>query len=58
MKHIEIHMNYTQELLHYGIIDLQLCPSVEQTIDIFTKTFIEQKFHSLRSHVGVKDTVS
>jgi hypothetical protein len=41
-----------------GIIDLQFCPSAEQTVDIFTKTFTEQKFHSLRSRLGVKDIVS
>jgi hypothetical protein len=58
MKHIEIHMHYIRDLVHEGIIDLQLCPSTEQTTDIFTKTFTEQKFHSLRSHLGVKDTVS
>jgi hypothetical protein len=58
MKHIEIHMHYIQDLVHEGIIDLQFCPSTEQTADIFTKTFTEKKFHSLRSHLGVKDTVS
>jgi hypothetical protein len=58
MKHIEIHMHYIWDLVHEGIIDLQFCPSAEQTTDIFTKTFTEQKFHSLRSHLGVKDTVA
>jgi hypothetical protein len=51
-------MHYIQDLVHEGIIDLQFCPSAEQTADIFTNTFIEQKFHSLRSHLGVKDTVA
>jgi hypothetical protein len=41
-----------------SIIDLQFCPSTEQTADIFTKTFTKQKFHSLRSCLGVKDTVA
>jgi hypothetical protein len=58
MKHIEIHMHYIWDLVHEGIIDLQFCPSAEQTADIFTKTFTEQKFHSLRSRLGVKDTVA
>jgi hypothetical protein len=57
-KHIEIHMHYIRDLVHEGIIDLQLCPSAEQTTDIFTKTFTEQKFHSLRGRLGVKDTVA
>jgi hypothetical protein len=58
MKHIEIHMHYIEDLVHEGIINLQFCPSAEQTTYIFTKTFTEQKFHSLRSHLGVKDIVS
>jgi hypothetical protein len=40
-KHIEIHMHYILDLVHEGIIDLQLCPSTEQMEDIFTKTFTE-----------------
>jgi hypothetical protein len=57
-KHIEIHMHYIRELVHDRIIDLQYCPSTEQTADIFTKTFTEQKFHFLRDRLGVKDTVA
>jgi hypothetical protein len=57
-KHTEIHMHYILDLVHEGIIDLQFCPSSEQTTDIFTKTFTEHKFHSLRGRLGVKDTVS
>jgi hypothetical protein len=51
-------MHYIWDLVHEGIIDLQLCPSIEQMEDIFTKTFTEQKFHSLGGHLGVKDIVS
>ena len=46
-KHIEIHMHYIWDLVHEGIINLQFCPSAEQTTNIFTKTFTEQKFYSL-----------
>eukprot|EP00253_Pinus_taeda_P023541 PITA_23541 len=46
-KHIEIHMHFIRELIHDGIIDLQYCPSSEQIVDIFTKTFTEQKFRFL-----------
>jgi hypothetical protein len=55
-KHIEIHMHYVQDLVHVGIIDLQFYTSTEQTANIFTKTFIEHKLHSLCSRLGVKDT--
>jgi hypothetical protein len=58
MKHIEIHMHYIPELVHDGIIDMHFFPSVEHTADIFTKTFIEKKFHSLHSCLGVKDLIA
>jgi hypothetical protein len=58
MKHIEIHMHYIRDLLHEGIIDLQFYPLEKHTTYIFTKTFSEQKFHSLRSRLGVKEIVS
>eukprot|EP00253_Pinus_taeda_P008206 PITA_08206 len=58
MKHIEIHMHYIRDLVHDRVIDLQFCPSAEQTADIFTKTFTEQNFRSLHDRLGVKDTVA
>eukprot|EP00253_Pinus_taeda_P001706 PITA_01706 len=57
-KHIEIHMHYIRDSVHDRVIDLQFCPSAEQTADIFTKTFTEQKFRSLRDRLRVKDIVS
>eukprot|EP00253_Pinus_taeda_P008471 PITA_08471 len=57
-KHIEIHMHYIRDLVHDRVIDLQFCPSAEHTADIFTKTFTEQKFRSLRDRLGVKDIVA
>jgi hypothetical protein len=58
MKHIEIHMHYIWDIVHKGIINLQFFPSAKQTTNIFTNTFTKQKFHSLRSLLGVKDIVS
>eukprot|EP00253_Pinus_taeda_P015745 PITA_15745 len=57
-KHIEIHMQYIRDLVHDWVIDLQFCPSAEQTADIFTNTFTEQRFCSLHDRLGVKDTVA
>jgi len=57
-KHIEIHMHYIRYLVHERIIDMQFCPSSKKTVDIFTKTFTEQKFHSLHDRLGVKDTIA
>jgi hypothetical protein len=58
MKHIEIHMHYIWDLVHKGIIYLQFFPSAKHMTYIFTKTFTEKKFHSLGSHLGVKDTIA
>lgn len=55
--HIEIQMHFIRALIHDGIIDLQYCPSSEQVVDIFTKTFTEQKFAPLRDLLGV-DTIA
>eukprot|EP00253_Pinus_taeda_P025477 PITA_25477 len=57
-KHIKIHMHYIKDLVHDWVIDLQFCPLAKQTVAIFTKTFTEHKFHSLRDRLGVKDTVA
>eukprot|EP00253_Pinus_taeda_P020743 PITA_20743 len=57
-KHIEIHMHYSRDLVHDRVIDLQFCPSAKQIADIFTKTFTEQKFRSLRDRLGVKNIVA
>eukprot|EP00253_Pinus_taeda_P028698 PITA_28698 len=38
-KHIEIHMHYIRDLVHHQVIDLQFCSSIEQTANIFIKTF-------------------
>jgi hypothetical protein len=57
-KHIEVHMHFIRDIVHDKIIDLHLCPSFEQTADIFTKTFTENKFHTLQDHLVVKNTVA
>jgi hypothetical protein len=44
--------------IHDVFIDLQYYPSLEKIADIFTKTFTEQKFTTLRDLLGLKDTVS
>ena len=54
-KHIEIHMHYIRGLVHDRVIAPQYCPSIEQTADIFTKTFTENTFTYLRYFLGVSD---
>ena len=54
-KHIEIDMHYIRILVNDREIDLQYLPSVKQTVDIFTKCFIENTFTYLISLLGVSD---
>ena len=56
-KHIEIHMHYIRGLVHDQIIDLQYCPTGEQTANIFTKAFTEKTFNYLRSLLGMVEHV-
>ena len=55
-KDIEIHMHYIRTLVHEQVISLQYFPSVEKTVDIFTKSFTKKTFTYLRSLIGVDDT--
>ena len=52
-KHVEIHVHYIRELVHYRTIILQYCSTDEQIADIFTKRFSEKKFTYLHSLLGV-----
>ena len=52
-KHVKIHMHYIRELVHARTIILQHLPSDKKTVDIFTKSFLENKFTYLHSLLGV-----
>jgi hypothetical protein len=51
-------MHYIRDMVHDMIINLQYCPFVKHTANIFTKTFTEGKFHLLCDRLGVKETVA
>ena len=55
-KHVEIHMHYIEELVHYKTIILQYCSTDEHIIDIFNKRFSKKKFTYLRSLLGVSSS--
>ena len=57
-KHIEIHMHYIRELMHERTVVLQYCPTDEQIVDIFSKSFTEKKFTYLRSFLVVSSMVN
>jgi hypothetical protein len=50
-KHIEIDVHYIRDLVQENIVNLQFCPSEDQTTDIFTKSMLEAKFLKLRSMI-------
>jgi hypothetical protein len=50
-------MKYIRDIVHERIIDLPFYLSSEQIVEIFAKMFTQEKFHSLKNHVGVEDTI-
>ena len=48
-------MHYIWGLMHHRVISLQYFPSIEQTTDIFTKSFTENTFTWFISFLGVSD---
>ena len=52
-KHIEIDVHYIKDIVQENIVNLQFCPSEDQTTDIFTKSMLEAKFLKLRSMFGM-----
>jgi hypothetical protein len=55
-KNNEIHMHYIYDLICDRVISLQYCPIEQQVVDIFTKSFTENKFLELRAMLGVVET--
>jgi hypothetical protein len=51
-------MHFIRDLVHDMIIDFHLYPSSKHSADIFTKTFTEKKFQTLRDCLAVKNIVS
>ena len=52
-KHIDMHMHYIRSLVHDQVISLQYFPSIEKIVDIFTKSFTENTFTSMKSLLGM-----
>lgn len=52
-KHIELDVHYIRDLVQAATVNLQFCPSEEQTVDIFTKSMTEAKFLKLRGMLGM-----
>ncbi|CAL9029727.1 unnamed protein product [Prunus brigantina] len=48
-KHIELDYHFVRELVLSGSHRVQFVPSIDQTVDLFTKGLLKQRFHLLRS---------
>ena len=52
-KHIDLDTHYICRLVADGILSLQYCPTKQQAVDIFTKSFTKAKFVHLHSLLGM-----
>jgi hypothetical protein len=50
------HINYIHEMICDRVISLYYFPTEQHVADIFTKSFIENKFSELRAMLGVVET--
>lgn len=54
-KHIEIDFHFVWERVERGRLQVKYVPSVDQRIDIFTKTLGKQRFQDLRHNLTVRE---
>lgn len=52
-KHIHVRYHFLRELVNDGVIQLNYCPTVEQSSDIMTKAVKLDTFEKLRLKIGV-----
>jgi hypothetical protein len=52
-KHVEIHRRFIRQLVEDGSIELQYCPTKDQTTNIFTKSSGLDKYVNFQDKLGV-----
>jgi hypothetical protein len=52
-KHVDTHYQFTGQLVEDKTIELQYCPTRDQTADIFTKSLGPEKHVKFRKKLGV-----
>jgi hypothetical protein len=52
-KHVDTHCHFIRQLVEDGTIELQYCPTEDQTADIFTKSLGPEKHVKFRKKLGV-----
>eukprot|EP00253_Pinus_taeda_P025857 PITA_25857 len=52
-KHVETHCHYIRQLVEDGSVQLLYVPTMEERVDIFTKTLGPDKFVKFRGSIGI-----
>ena len=52
-KHADTHCHYIRQIVEDGTIELQYCPTENQTIEIFTKSLGPEKHVKFQKKLGV-----
>ncbi|MCO5602787.1 hypothetical protein L7F22_056925 [Adiantum nelumboides] len=52
-KHIEVHYHYVRERLSAGQISLDYVPTLDNLVDLFTKTLSREKLEDFRNALGL-----
>ncbi|RVX19313.1 Retrovirus-related Pol polyprotein from transposon TNT 1-94 [Vitis vinifera] len=58
MKHIEIDLLFVRDLVKKGTIRVQHIHTIDQLVDLLTKSLSHQRFQLLRTKIGVADGTS
>ena len=56
-KNLNLDSHYIRELVEDGILSLQYCPTEQQALDIFTKSFTKENFVHLHSFLRMWEVV-
>ena len=52
-KHIDVKIQFLQDLISKGKLKLEYCRSVNQLADVFTKSLSVEPFNKFRSNLGI-----
>ena len=52
-KHVDVHCHFIRQLVEDGSIELQYCPTEDQTVNILTKFLGPEKYVKFQDKLGV-----